>query len=226
MEDGSRLESRELPARELGFHFKSGRLCLAFCATVGERWRRNFERLRQPDDLARWVGQAGLVAQAPIPGERVLVEARILREAIYRSVRTAMAGRSIGRDDRNEINRWAARPDLGPQLGSGRKRRVVAPAPVIEACLASVARDAVELLSSGDIERVRECAAKDCALLFFDQSRPGRRQWCADTACGARTRTARYRRRKESPGGRQPQPSRTRSTRVEQPVRQLDRRDI
>jgi predicted RNA-binding Zn ribbon-like protein len=137
-----------------------------------------------------------------------------------------MAGRSIGQHDREEINRWAAQPDLGPQLAPGRKRRVVAPAPVIEACLATVARDAVELLSSGDIERVRECAATDCALLFFDRSRPGRRQWCADTACGARTRTARYRSRKESPRERQPQPHRTVSRRAGRAARRLDRRDI
>lgn len=198
MDNRSNPEDSDLPAWEFGFHFKSDRLCLAFCATVGERWNRNFERLRQPADLVRWVVEAGLVGESPIPTERILNQARELREAIYRSVRTAMAGRSPQAVDRDEINRWAGRPDLAPQLGSGLRRTVLAPSPVVEACLASIARDAVDLLSSGDVDRVRECAAEDCALLFFDRSRPGKRRWCADTACGARKRTARYRQRRSS----------------------------
>ena len=54
-----------LPEWELVFRFTSGRLCLAFCATVGERWRRSFERLRTPADLTRWLVEAGL-ADAPV----------------------------------------------------------------------------------------------------------------------------------------------------------------
>lgn len=199
MDRSSSGEHLELPAWEFGFHFKSDRLCLAFCATVGERWRRSFERLRSPEDLGRWLRQAGLVSAPPVPSERSLSAARVLREAIYRSVRAAMSGRPIKPVDRRQINRWAARPDLVPQLGPGGKCQVATPPRVVEACLATVARDAIELLSSGDIDRVRECAAPDCALLFFDRSRPGKRRWCADSACGTRIRTANYRQRRRPP---------------------------
>jgi hypothetical protein len=43
----------DLPAAELRFHVKSGRLCLDFVATVGERWRRCFDRLRAPEAYRR-----------------------------------------------------------------------------------------------------------------------------------------------------------------------------
>jgi len=42
----------DLPPEELRFQWKSGRVCLDFVATAGERWRRSFERLLGPEDRA------------------------------------------------------------------------------------------------------------------------------------------------------------------------------
>jgi predicted RNA-binding Zn ribbon-like protein len=65
----------------------------------------------------------------------------------------------------------------------------------VAACLSTIARDAIDLLSGPLAGRVRECAAPDCALLFVDKSRPGRRQWCSMEGCGNRRKTRAYRRR-------------------------------
>ncbi len=44
-----------------------------------------------------------------------------------------------------------------------------------------------EILASGDHLYVRQCAAKDCELLFVDRT-PGRhRRWCSKKGCGNRT---------------------------------------
>lgn len=185
-----------LPASELAFHFKAGRPCLDLCATVGERWRRSFERLRGEDDLARWLVQSGLLGTAPAVGRAQLEDARALRDAIYRVAKRAGVGRPRPADVRL-INAWAARPALAPQLTSGG----CAGAPVpgddpVAAALATLARDAIDLVTGPSAARVRECAAEDCALLFVDTSRPGRRRWCAMAACGNRTKTAAYRRRR------------------------------
>lgn len=189
----------DLPVWELVFRFTPGRLCLAFCATVGERWRRSFERLRGPEDLSRWLGQAGLVADAPAAvSARLLREAQQLREAIYRLVRAAMAGHPGDGVDRDVVNAWARRRPISWQLDEGNRRHVWTGAHVAAAGLATVAADAVNLLSSPSIARVRECDAPDCALLFLDSSRPGQRRWCADGACGSKARTAAYRRRQAS----------------------------
>ena len=186
-----------LPASELRFQFKSGRLCLDFVATVGERWRRSFERLRTPEDLGRWFVEASLLSRVPSVEEAELDEARRLRESIYRMARRAGTGRPDGRD-LGELNRWAAKPPLVPRLGDdGRTVTWVADRPV-EAALATIARDAAELLSGPLAARIRECAAPDCALLFVDTSRPGRRRWCSMAACGNRVKTAAYRRRRSS----------------------------
>lgn len=182
----------DLPPEELVFHWKSGRLCLDFVATVGERWQRSFERLRTPEDLARWIAATALLGTRPPVSIVQLTSARELREAINRLARPGVAAR---RDDRRLLNAWAARPALAPQLTADAGLVWSAPLPV-EAVLSTVARDAVELLTGPLAARIRECAAEDCALLFVDASRPGRRRWCAAEACGNRAHTKAYRRRR------------------------------
>jgi predicted RNA-binding Zn ribbon-like protein len=191
----------DLPASELRFHWKSGRLSLDFAATVGERWRRSFERLRTPDDLGRWLVEAGLLESAPRVTTRQLAAARRLREAVYRLAKRAGSG-PFDAGDVAELNRWAARPALAPQLGADARSVVHVARRPVEAALATVAHDAVDLLSGPLAIRVRECAADDCALLFVDGSRPGRRRWCSMDACGNRTKTAAYRRRRSAEGSR------------------------
>lgn len=61
-------------------------------------------------------------------------------------------------------------------------------APPVQAAqgLATLAREAIELLSGPLSGRIRECASDDCPLVFVDVSRPGTRRWCAMERCGNR----------------------------------------
>ena len=186
----------DLPPEELRFHWKSGRLCLDFIATVGERWRRSFERLLEPEDLARWLLESGMLQEPPPVSARQLEAGRVLREAINRLTRP---GVEPERGDRAELNRWAAKAPLAPQLTERGELVWVSPRPV-EAMFAAVARDALDLLTGPLAGRIRECGAPDCALLFVDSSRPGRRRWCSGEVCGNRTRTKAYRQRRKERG--------------------------
>lgn len=195
------MEMEPIAEQEYDFHFKSGRLCLDLAATVGERWRRSFERLRTPTDLGRWFVEAGVLESERRVSRSQLTAARELREAIYRTAKLGGSGRPDRRDVET-INRWAARPPLAPRLAAdGRTVARSAPRPV-EAALATIARDAIDLVSGPLATRVRECARPDCALLFVDASRSGRRRWCSMEACGNRTKTAAYRRRERAKKGR------------------------
>lgn len=180
---------------QLAFRFSSGRLCLAFVMTVGERKVRSYERLREPVDLARWVVAAELLDREPRVTAKGLEEARVLRESIYGLVQAAMDGEVSPSTDLEVVNSWARLPDLPPQLGEdGTVNQRVGRRP-IEACLASVARDAVRLLGEEDPSRLRECEGVECGALFLDTSRPGNRRWCTDSICGSRSRVARHRAR-------------------------------
>jgi len=182
----------DLPEEELRFHWKSGRLSLDFVATVGERWRRSFERMLSTADLARWLVESGMLQDPPLVSQRQLESGRALREAINRLARPGVTPEP---QDRLVLNRWAARPALAPQLTGQGEVIWVADRPVA-AAFATIARDAIDLLIGPLAGRIRECAASDCALLFVDSSRPGRRRWCAGEACGNRSRTKAYRQRR------------------------------
>lgn len=47
------------------------------------------------------------------------------------------------------------------------------------------------LLSSDDRRHVRQCAGKDCTVVFVDNSRSRRRRWCSMGACGEPDRASR-----------------------------------
>jgi predicted RNA-binding Zn ribbon-like protein len=194
------ISGGEPPAEELRFVFRSGRLCLEFCATVGERWRRGFERLLSPDHLARWYTAAGL-ASGPVPVTAAdLATARVLREAVYRTARALISGQPPAAGDEDIINRMAAAPPPVPRMGQGRVVLVAAGPDPAASALSVVARDAIGLFTTADARRLRECASPECGLLFLDVSRPGQRRWCSSTACGGKARAAAYRRRRGSAG--------------------------
>ncbi len=173
----------------LAFPFLGGRPCLDFVATLGKRHATPVERLPDPGALARWIAEAGLSAEdGPVPvTARDLTEARTLREAVHRVLRSAMAGQEPDAADVRLVNEMAARPDLAPQLGP---RRWTA-----RAALASVARDAVLLVGGPLLERVKKCGNPDCSLLFLDDSQARRRRWCSMERCGNLAKVAGYRSR-------------------------------
>ncbi len=186
----------EIPAEELRFVFRSGRLCLAFCATVGERWRRGFERLLTPGHLARWYAEA-CVASGPVPVTGAdLDEARAVREAVYRTAKALTGGQRPDARDEDIINRAAAAPPPVPHMYQGTVLLAAAAPDPAASALSAVARDAIALFTTADARRLRECASPECGLLFLDLSRPGQRRWCSSSACGGKARAAAYRQRR------------------------------
>jgi predicted RNA-binding Zn ribbon-like protein len=185
-----------LPAGELRFNLTPGRPALDLVATIGERWRRAFERLVTPADLARWIVAAGLAPSAPRVTAAHLTAARRLRGAVARVLLAWGSGAPLPPADLAIVNEAAAQPDLAPQLGRDGTPAGPAPATVTtRAVLATVARDAIDLVVHGAPARLRECGADDCATLFYDASRPGARRWCSMQTCGNRHKTAAYRAR-------------------------------
>src|SRR5258708_35325969 len=79
------------------------------------------------------------------------------------------------------INRWSRIPQPVPTLkleDGFLHLQEKTPQPT-RAALSVIARDAILLLGSKSILRVKECARPDCTLLFVDASRSGRRRWCS-----------------------------------------------
>ena len=192
----SSVPAGEPSAEELRFIFVSGRPSLAFCATVGERWGRRFERLREPSDLSRWYGDASVSSiRVPVTGPD-LDQARTVREAIYRAAKAVIDNRAPTPADEKIINQAATVPPPIPRMHRAALTLAAAPPDQAASALSAVARDAIDLFTSPEAGRLRECASPECGLLFTDTSRPGRRRWCSSDACGGKARAATYRERR------------------------------
>lgn len=174
------------------FRFGLGHVTLDFLATLGRRAGSQIERLASPDDLSRWIAEAGIAA-APTASREQLDDARELREAIRRVLACGRDGRPPGESDLMLVNEWARHPLVAQQIGPDFERVSVGP-DLVSGALAHIARESVELVTGPDRARLRNCAG--CTLLFVDRSRPGTRRWCSMERCGNRSKTAHYREKK------------------------------
>lgn len=171
-----------------------GRLSLDLTWTVRYRALWPTELLATPHELHRWLLAAGLPAPATVT-PRQLHDARTLREAIHRAVDDVLAQRGIGPTELAAINGCAARPTPHPVLtGDATSLLVTASGTEASAALAMIARDAIDLLATGD-GRLRRCEGPLCSLVFHDSSRPGTRRWCSAAGCGNKVNTKAYRER-------------------------------
>jgi predicted RNA-binding Zn ribbon-like protein len=98
----------------------------------------------------------------------------------------------------------------------------------LEALLAAVTRSAIDVLTTDDLARVKECpGADDCGHLFYDTTRNGRRRWCSMLTCGSRVKMRHlYERQREqrqrAPGAPRPPRPASPPTRPSRPNRSKD----
>ncbi len=190
------------------FHFDPGTLCLELLPTGGPGPYARYEVLHRPADLVEWLGQSrlGLPPGAVRISDAQLTAVRALRDALWRLTAARARGATVPSDaatdpasgaaDYAVLNRAAARPPLAPQIAPD--GTATAPLPGDGDQLAStVARDAIALFTGPHADRIRECGADDCQLLFVDTSRPGRRRWCSMERCGNRHKVRALRARRE-----------------------------
>lgn len=193
-----------------------GRVSLDFVNTVDPRHgEQQREYLTKFEDFVRWCEDAGaLPSEAglhlleharndPAAADRAFADALALRDTLYELFSSIAAG---------------ARPDgsalhaLNQGHGEAMSYARVVPAhggftwEWDEAPLRThrplwpIVKDAVELLTAGRPERIRECPGADgCGWLFYDTSRNGKRRWCSMEVCGNRAKGRRHYARHRNP---------------------------
>lgn len=185
-----------------------GATALDFVNTVGWRLAEAAEeRLLSYGDLLAWTKGVGAIDAArtrrlaarakadPRRAERVLAEARLLREALFRSFRARSQGKAPAKSDLDLINGWLAR--TAPRAGLDLKGRHIGwrwSDETLESVLAPVLWSAGDLLTGDD--RIKLCAADGCGWVFVDASRKANRLWCSMEDCGNRAKAKRHYRRK------------------------------
>jgi predicted RNA-binding Zn ribbon-like protein len=156
--------------------------------------------LHEAADLAAWADRSRLTPTPVLEiSQAEVVDARRLRDALFRVVIAHTRSEPHPPGDLEVINQAAARPALAPAIAPTGKRQWAGTSNGMH-LLATVARDAVELLTGPFAHRIRTCAAEDCHLVYVDTSRPGRRRWCSMEHCGNRHKVRALRARHSEQG--------------------------
>jgi predicted RNA-binding Zn ribbon-like protein len=183
--------------------------------TSGRGTTHRIEHLHRFEHLLAWACHAGALGEAAAQGletlapkgraaRRVLGRAIALREALHALISTAIAGAPAPPAALGEFNRCLAQAMAAAaieQTPDGFVWRWPARATVPERLLWPLARSAAELLTAGDLSRVKACPGRHCGWLFLDTTRNGRRRWCEMEVCGSRAKMRRYHQRRRGSAG-------------------------
>jgi len=190
------------------YSFQGGELCLDFANTVGAHNSDHpSEGMRTYADLLAWTRQAKLISsreeaellrattQQSGRAEAVLARAHELREAIFCVFMATAAGKTPAADDLTILNAEVTEACSHARVartGSGFGWHWVGETEALDRMLWPVARSAADLLVSGNLSRVRNCANATCGWLFYDTSRNNSRRWCDMRDCGNRDKVRRH----------------------------------
>lgn len=180
-----------------------GRPCLDFINTEGAVRNGPPERITSYDDLLAWTVHAGVLEAAEVRSlaamgsatarAEVLERAIRFREALYRIFVATLAGEPAATADRAvldaELGIALSFRRLVPSNGSWRWEFEGSG---VDAMLWRLAADASDLLTSQELDRVRECSGDTCSWLFLDRSRNRSRRWCDMADCGNRSKARRH----------------------------------
>jgi predicted RNA-binding Zn ribbon-like protein len=197
------------------FELTGGRPCLDLANTLEARATpRPRELLRSYADLLAWGEQAALLSRGEArrlrdrarrrgrEAEAARRRALSLREALYSVFSALAAGSAVPPRALRFLN--AALPGVLARLriasGKGAFAWGWSAETDFDRVLWPVIQSAGELLTSPARERLRECAAPDCAWLFLDASRNRSRRWCDMSVCGNRAKARRHYRRERARG--------------------------
>lgn len=191
-----------------------GRLCIDFVNTVEDRAGDEPEEiLTSYRNLARWAGRAGLLSDGEVArlvkladedereASAVLDRALEFREALHRVLLAIARQGEPDSEDLETVRSVYQQAIAGGALtfDGGQFDWDMRPStPRLDQMLWPVALSAIELLTEGDLRRVKVCANPDgCGWLFYDNSKNASRRWCSMEGCGSQVKMRRlYARRK------------------------------
>jgi predicted RNA-binding Zn ribbon-like protein len=192
-----------------------GLLCMHFVNTVEGRLSEHpYDFLTDYAALARWGFHAGalergeadrlvdLARSRASEAGAVTSDAVRLRQALVGVFRSIARSREVRESDLAVVHeayaaglahaRLVARPDRFGWSWQHRPDDLRLP-------IWLVARSAVELLTAGELRRIKECPGTgSCGWLFYDGSKNGTRRWCSMEGCGSKVKARRHYSRRAS----------------------------
>jgi predicted RNA-binding Zn ribbon-like protein len=202
----------KIQTKQANWKLVGGRLCLDFINTVGGRAGATVLRDKLADygDLLEWTRLAGIAnptesrnlarhaAAHRHESKATLRRAVQLREALYRIFKSAAEGRRPRVADLDTLSqelRIARARERLTHTGGAFAWTWQDGETALDRVLWPVSLSAADLLTSGDLSRLRQCGGPECGWMFLDTSRNRSRYWCDMKDCGNRAKVSRFRQR-------------------------------
>ena len=197
-----------------------GALCLNFVNSIEDRAGHAPEDfLTSYPDLVLWGRHAGLITHATATrliaraaadepaAQEALRQALALRDALHRLFLAIATRRHPDPADLEALRRAYADAMFGATLVPEGERFAWdwrADEQRLDQLLWPVARSAVDLLTTGDLRRIKRCENPyGCGWFFYDGSKNGSRRWCSMEGCGSQVKMRRqYAKRRASAGAK------------------------
>ena len=187
----------------------AGHPALDFANTVDPReGEGRVDYLRSFEDLIDWANGAGVlrknaarlaarIAAADGRGAaRALDRAVALREAIYRIFAAVAARRPVPADAIGELETAYRQAMAHSSLARDASAFHWQLSGGLDIVRWQIAREAVALLESDRLDRIKRCpGGGDCGWLFLDSSKNATRRWCSMEGCGNRAKLRRFHKR-------------------------------
>jgi predicted RNA-binding Zn ribbon-like protein len=184
----------------------AGHPALDFVNTIDPReGEHRVEYLHSFGDLTDWAHRAAVLnrsearqaaqeaARDPAAAARAFARAIALREASYAVFGAVVARRRVPKEAIDELEaayrQAMAHARLTPE-GSGFRWEL---SKSLDFVRWQIAREAVALLESDQLGRVKRCPGNgDCGWLFLDSTKNTSRRWCSMDGCGNRAKLRRF----------------------------------
>jgi len=189
------------------FQLVAGHLALDFANTLDFRYApdRRIDLLPSYERFLAFCRQSGAITAAQMrnlldglsdrDAQRILKQVVRLREALYFLILSAVQGRRPDESHLRTLNRFLSQTRTLEEVMWHKRRFVRASQDVAEqpdGPLRLVVNAAVILMTSSDVDNIRECTEKTCRWFFLDRSRNHSRRWCDMQLCGNRTKAKRF----------------------------------
>jgi predicted RNA-binding Zn ribbon-like protein len=192
------------------FELTGGRLCLDLTNTRDERPTEHpRELLREYNDALDWGSQAGALSRAdtqrlrqhaaahPVAAAEALVRLIDAREVMFEIFSALARTRPVPSAPLETLNTLIAETCSRRRVKRMRGRFEwewrPTETPDVDRPLWAAVWSAVDLLTSSELDRIRQCEGAGCAWLFMDTTKNGTRRWCDMSVCGNRAKARRHR---------------------------------
>jgi predicted RNA-binding Zn ribbon-like protein len=189
------------------FQLVAGHLALDFANTLDYRYDsdRRIDLLPTYERFLAFCKQSGVITTSHLrmlrssaskaDARRTLSQVIELREALYFLILSAVNGRLPSDSYLRTLNTFLADARVPDRIGwqkSGFVRSYGGLAEEFAGPLWLILDASAALLTSPDLNYVRECGEKTCRWLFLDRSRNHSRRWCDMQLCGNRSKAERF----------------------------------